>query len=71
MLRLAYPQHVADDTALPVAYSRAAAAEAAAISEDMLDRAIRTGELRAKRLGRRVLIRRSDLEAYVASLPDA
>lgn len=54
------------------ALSRAAAAEAAGeISEDMIDRAIRAGELKAKVLGRRVLIRPIDLDAYIESLDDA
>lgn len=55
---------------MTAAFSRAAAAEAAGISEDMLDRAIQKGDLKAKRLGRRVLIRPVDLEAYIDSLPD-
>jgi len=52
------------------AYSRAAASDASGISEDMLDRAIKKGALRAKQLGRRVLIRPEDLDAYIESLPD-
>lgn len=53
------------------ALTRAAAAEASGISEDMLDRAIKSGALKAKTLGRRILIRPSDLDAYISSLPDA
>ncbi len=53
------------------ALSRAGASEASGISEDMLDRAIKTGALKAKQLGRRVLIRPADLDAYIESLPDA
>lgn len=53
------------------ALSRADASEASGISEDMLDRAIKRGDLKAKALGRRVLIRPADLDAYIASLPDA
>jgi excisionase family DNA binding protein len=53
-----------------IAFSRAAAAEASNISEDMLDRAIKAGELKAKQLGRRILIRPADLDAYIESLPD-
>lgn len=55
---------------MTAAYSRAAASVESGISEDMLDRAIKTGELRAKQLGRRVLIRPTDLDAYIESLPD-
>lgn len=55
---------------MTAALSRAAASEDSGISEDMLDRAIKKGELKAKQLGRRVLIRPADLEAYIESLPD-
>lgn len=54
------------------ALSRAAAAEAAGeISEDMIDRAIKSGALKAKVLGRRVLIQPTHLADWVDSLPDA
>lgn len=53
------------------ALSRSGASEASGISEDMLDRAIKAGALKAKTLGRRILIRPSDLDAYIESLPDA
>ncbi len=52
------------------AYSRADAAAAASISEDILDAAIKKGKLKAKHVGRRVLIRPDDLAAYIDSLPD-
>lgn len=55
---------------MTAAYSRAAASEQSGISEDMLDRAIKSGALKAKQLGRRVLIRPVDLDAYIESLPD-
>jgi excisionase family DNA binding protein len=55
---------------MTAALSRAAASEASGISEDMLDRAIKKGDLKAKQLGRRVLIRPADLDAYIDSLPD-
>lgn len=55
---------------MTAAYSRAAASEQSGISEDMLDRAIKGGALKAKQLGRRVLIRPADLDAYIESLPD-
>lgn len=55
---------------MTAAYSRAAASDASGISEDMLDRAIKAGHLKAKHLGRRVLIRPVDLDAYIESLPD-
>jgi excisionase family DNA binding protein len=55
---------------MTAAYSRATASEESGISEDMLDRAIKTGALKAKQLGRRVLILPKDLDAYLESLPD-
>ena len=55
---------------MTAAYSRASASDESGISEDMLDRAIKSGDLKAKQLGRRVLIRPADLEAYIDSLPD-
>jgi excisionase family DNA binding protein len=55
---------------MTAALSRSAASDASGISEDMLDRAIKKGDLRAKQLGRRVLIRPDDLDAYIESLPD-
>lgn len=55
---------------MTAAYSRAAASVESGISEDMLDRAIKAGHLKAKQLGRRVLIRPADLDAYIESLPD-
>ncbi len=59
-------------SAVTIALSRAAAAEAAGeISEDMIDRAIKSGALKAKVLGRRVLIRPADLAVYIDSLEDA
>lgn len=53
------------------ALSRADASQSCGLSEDMLDRAIKAGDLKAKALGRRILIRPSDLDAYIDSLPDA
>ena len=55
---------------MTAAFSRAAASADSGISEDMLDRAIKSGALKAKQLGRRVLIRPADLDAYIESLPD-
>ncbi len=52
------------------ALSRTAAADACGLSEDVLDRAIRTGDLKAKKSGRRVLILPAELDRYVESLPD-
>lgn len=53
-----------------VSYSRAAASAATSISEDILDAAIKSGDLKAKHVGRRVIIRPADLEAYIDSLDD-
>lgn len=59
-------------SAVTIALSRSAAAEAAGeISEDMIDRAIKSGALKAKVLGRRVLIQPTHLADWVDSLPDA
>ena len=54
-----------------IALSRAQAVEATSLSKDEIDRAIKRGDLRAKKSGRRVLILASDLERFVASLEDA
>lgn len=55
---------------MSAAYSRESASAETTISEDMLDRAIKTGALKAKQLGRRVIILPKDLDAYLESLPD-
>ena len=54
-----------------LAFSRIQAAESASLSKDEIDRAIRRGDLRAKRSGRRVLILASDLDAFLEGLPAA
>lgn len=54
-----------------LAYSREAASVATSLSEDEIDKAIKRGELRAKKKGRRVVILRADLEAWLGSLDDA
>jgi len=54
-----------------LAFSRAQAAEASSLSEDEIDRAIKRGDLRAKRVGRRVVIPAPALEAWLDSLADA
>ena len=41
------------------------------LGESTLWRLVRKGEIPSRRIGRRVLIRRGDLDAYVDSLPDA
>ena len=53
-----------------MAYSRMGAADASSLSEDEIDRAIRAGQLRAKRKGRRVLVLREDLHAFLVALDD-
>ena len=55
---------------MSAAYSRSRASEESGISEDMLDRAIKSGDLKAKQLGRRVLIQPDALDAYIDSLPN-
>lgn len=55
---------------MSAAYSRETASAETTISEDILDRAIKKGDLKAKKLGRRVLILPSDLDEYLRSLPD-
>lgn len=55
-----------------LAYSRAEAAQVlGGISLAKVDQAIRTGQLRAKRNGRDVLIPARALEEYLDALPDA
>lgn len=54
-----------------VAYSMANAAVAVDVSEKTLQRAIRSGQLRAKKVGRVISIARKDLEAWHDGLPDA
>lgn len=55
----------------PLSFSRAMASEATSLSEDEIDTAIRSGALRAKKQGRRVLITRAALEAWLDSMEDA
>ena len=55
----------------PLALTRDQAAEALRMSKAKVDQAIRTGELKAKRNGRDVLIPVRALEAYLDALPDA
>lgn len=54
----------------PIAYSRETAAEASSFSKDEIDRAIRAGALKAREKGRRVVILREDLEAWLHSFPE-
>ena len=54
-----------------IAYSLATAAVAVDFSEKTLTRAIRSGQLKAKKVGRAVRIKRADLEAWIDSCPDA
>jgi hypothetical protein len=62
-----------------LAYNKAQAAKAAGVSEQTLDRAIKTGKLRAKRTSEtkdgepagKVLILASALESWLESLVDA
>lgn len=52
-------------------YTRDEAAVQLRTSKDRIDKAIRSGQLKAKQQGRRIVIRAVDLEAYLDSLPDA
>lgn len=53
-----------------LALTRDEAAEAARVSKDRIDKAIRSGALKAKQMGRRIVIRVTDLEAWLDSQPD-
>jgi excisionase family DNA binding protein len=52
-----------------MAFSVAEAAVHANVCRDLIYAAIRAGDLRARKAGRRTLILRSDLEAYLQELP--
>lgn len=54
-----------------LAYTRDEAAAALRISKDKVDAAIRTGALKAKRVGRSIVIPAPALTAYLDALPDA
>jgi excisionase family DNA binding protein len=51
------------------AYSVAEAAVLAGVGRDGIYAAIRQGQLPAKKLGRRTVIRRTDLDRFLANLP--
>ncbi len=63
----------------PLAYSIAKAVEVSGLSRASLDRAIRSGALKARRSTRnedgegqgKYLVKHADLEAYIDSLPEA
>jgi excisionase family DNA binding protein len=52
-----------------LAFSVAEAAVHANVCRDLIYAAIRAGDLRARKAGRRTLILRCDLEAYLQQLP--
>lgn len=52
-----------------LALNVAEAAVFSGVCRDMIYEAIRNGQLRARKAGRRTLILRSDLEAYLRNLP--
>lgn len=54
-----------------LAYSLEEAAEAMSLSVSYLRRAVRSGQLRAKRIGQKYRISDDDLRAWFEALPDA
>jgi excisionase family DNA binding protein len=64
-----YPDIVAPPTATKIAHSIDGACEAADLGRTSVYEAIRAGELRARKLGRRTIIMDEDLRAWLASLP--
>lgn len=54
-----------------LAYTVPQAADQLGISVDTVRKAIRTGELKAKLVGRKQIIRAADLGAWLSGLPDA
>jgi excisionase family DNA binding protein len=61
----------AKPTTQPLAYSVAEATRAIGIGRSLFYLELAAGRVKAKRLGRRVLIEATELERYLASLPDA
>jgi len=61
----ASPQH----STAPMAYSVESAAEESSTSRDTIYRAIRCGDLRARKIGSRTVILAEDLRAYLTSRP--
>lgn len=53
----------------PLAYDVRGAARAASVSDRTLRDAIAHGRLRARKLGRKILILRDDLQGWLAALP--
>lgn len=61
-------------SALPrrkLAYSREEAADATSVSVDTIRRAINSGQLRAKKVGTRVVVTEQALIAWLEERPDA
>ncbi len=58
-----------DDTQKKMAHSIESASAAADVCRDKIYDAIRTGQLRAKKFGRRTLIADEDLRAFIQNLP--
>ena len=58
-------------TTAPLTYTRDEAAAALRTSKDRIDKEIHSGRLKAKQIGRRILIRRVDLEQWLDEQPDA
>lgn len=54
-----------------ISLSRLQAVEATSLSKAEIDRAIKRGDLRAKKQGRRVLILATDLERFIVGMEDA
>ncbi|GEL95397.1 helix-turn-helix domain-containing protein [Cellulomonas composti] len=58
-------------TPAPLVYTRDEAAAAARTSKARIDQAIHSGQLKAKQMGRRIVIPAKALEEYLDALPDA
>ena len=58
-----------DNQSRPLAYSIADAAEAIGVSKSALFQVMASGDLPVRKLGRRTLVLRDDLMAYLQRLP--
>jgi excisionase family DNA binding protein len=58
-------------TTAPVALRRKEAARALGLSITTVDRAIKRGDLHAKKYGARILVPRAEIDRYLAALQEA